>query len=236
MKRPPRLFFSFRSPFSWLLIERMGRVAPGAIEQIELVPYWEPDEATAAALARRGAAIHYAQMSKAKHLYILQDVKRLATDLGLAVAWPVDVDAWWEPSHLGWLAARRAGRERAFYDALVAARWQRGEDISRLETVAAAAEQAGCDGDAIVAAVDDPEIRAAGVQCLEQADQDDIFGVPYLIAGWRRFWGYDRLDAFLAAAGLADPGAGAGAPLAGIPDAILAGAGMYDNDTAGGCG
>jgi 2-hydroxychromene-2-carboxylate isomerase len=259
MKRAARLYFSFRSPFSWLLIARLRRSEPTALDSFELFPYWEPDERTAAELAELGAAIHYAPMSKAKHLYILQDVKRLASRSGLTVAWPVDVAPWWEPSHLGWLAARRLGAGAAFYDAVVAARWLRGENISERAVIAAAAREAGLSPETIVAAVDDPEIRAEGVRALNRAYQDDVFGVPYLMLGWRRYWGYDRLDMFLEDAGLA------GAGLAGlereardagdaeghrrresgleiVPELSVTALGIvpspyaYDNDTAGGCG
>jgi 2-hydroxychromene-2-carboxylate isomerase len=241
MSRRPRLYFSFRSPFSWLLVVRLRRAVPDAFERLQLVPYWEPDERTAGALAERGAAIHYAAMSKAKHLYILQDVKRLATGLGLDMRWPVDVEPWWEPSHLGWLAARHAGRAAEFYDEIIAARWERGEDISTLAVVREAARRAGLDGDAIASACDDPACREEGVRSLYRAYEEDVFGVPYLIAGWQRFWGADRLDAFLAATGLAGPAPAAvladrEPALSGAPARLLATPGMYDNDTAGGCG
>ena len=236
MKRP-RLYFSFRSPYSWLLIQRLRRDAPHAWAGLEKVPYWEPDEPMAEELARRGASIRYAPMSKAKHLYILQDVKRLSTGLGLTLRWPLDVTPWWEPSHLGWLVARREGAQDAYYDAIVAARWGLGHDISRSEVVAAAAEEAGLDGDRLLAGAVGEEIRAEGAGCLQRAYDDDVFGVPYLMLGWQRFWGYDRLDAFLdawePARGERDARPPAGS---GIPVAILESGHAFDTDTAGGCG
>jgi 2-hydroxychromene-2-carboxylate isomerase len=130
---------------------------------------------------------------------MLLDTKRLAQSAGLAMAWPIDVDPWWERPHLGWLAARAAGREWAFYDALTAARWGRGEDICTAGVVAAAAGEAGLDPDAVLAAADDPAVREEGVSCLHQAYLDDVFGIPYLKWGRHRFWGLDRVDAFLGA-------------------------------------
>jgi 2-hydroxychromene-2-carboxylate isomerase len=235
MKRRPRLFFSFRSPYSRFLVDRLLREVPDAHDRFDWVPFWEPDERTREGMERRGASLHYADMSKAKHLYILQDTKRIAARLGLPLAWPVDADPWWEPSHLGWLRARRLGRAAEFYGAIVAARWERGEDVSQPEVVRAAAAAIGLDGDAIAAAADDPEIRAEGVACLVDAYEDDIFGVPYLRLGWRRFWGYDRLDDFLAEYRATAP-APAADPLAGVPEVVRAGRQPYDTDTVGGCG
>jgi 2-hydroxychromene-2-carboxylate isomerase len=195
--RRPRLYFSFRSPYSWLTVQRLREVAPNLSEVMDCVPYWDPDEKTNAALAERGGEFHYVQMSRAKHLYMLMDTKRLAQQRGIAMAWPVDVDSWWELPHLAWLQARRLGREWPFYDAITEARWGRGDDICTPEVVRAAAEQAGMDPDLAVLAGDDPEIRAEAVGCLYQAYLDDVFGIPYLKFGPHRFWGLDRLDAFL---------------------------------------
>ena len=195
--RRPRLYFSFRSPYSWLTVQRLREVEPDLSEVMDCVPYWDPDEKTSAALAERGGEFHYVQMSRAKHLYMLMDTKRLAQQRGIAMAWPVDVDSWWELPHLAWLQARRVGREWQFYEAIVEARWGRGDDICTPEVVRAAAEQAGVDPDLAVLAGDDPEIRAEAVGCLYQAYLDDVFGIPYLKFGPHRFWGLDRVDAFL---------------------------------------
>ncbi|OLT19109.1 disulfide bond formation protein DsbA [Actinomadura sp. CNU-125] len=197
MRGRPRLYFSFRSPYSWLTVDRLRRTAPDAFEAMDLFPYWDPDERTGAALAGLGGEFHYVQMSRAKHLYMLLDTKRLAERQGMRMAWPVDVDPWWEPPHLAWLYARRQGRATRFYDAIVEARWGRGEDICLPETVRAAAERAGLDPDRAAAAPDDPDIREEAANCLYQAYLDDVFGIPYFKWGRHRFWGFDRLDAFL---------------------------------------
>jgi 2-hydroxychromene-2-carboxylate isomerase len=234
MRRPPRLYFSFRSPFSWLLVWRLRRCLPDMHERIDLIPFWEPDPRTERALLERQALMHYVDMSRAKHLYILQDTKRLAARLGLRIAWPVDVEPWWEPSHLGWLRARRLGRAVEFYDAVTVARWERGENISDPAVVARLAASVGLDGDAVADAPGDPDVRAEGVECLARAYDDDVFGVPYLRLGWQRFWGYDRLDDFLQA--YLEPTAPGREPLEGVPAELQRRVGAYDTDTAGGCG
>lgn len=235
----PRLFFAFRSPFSWLAIERLRRVLPDALESIELIPYWEPDARTDESLRQRGGTFHYIPMSKAKHLYILQDTRRLAAKHGMSMAWPVDVSPWWELPHLGWLKARRLGKATDFYDAVVRARWRHAQNICDPAVIRRAAEEAGLDGDAIVSAVDDDEIRAEGVECLLRAYVDDIFGIPYFRLGPHRFWGLDRLDDFLDVFRPATPSSPRPAPRSAtpaIPAELNALVGAYDRDTAGGCG
>ena len=195
--RRPRLYFSFRSPYSWLTLRRLRERVPGALTEIDFVPYWDPDERSGKALAERGGEFHYVQMSRAKHLYMLMDTKRIVEGHGLSMAWPVDIDSWWELPHLAWLQARRDGLAWPFYDAVVEARWGRGDDICTPEVIRAAARQAGMDPERAVAAPTDPAIREEADGCLYQAYLDDIFGIPYVKWGRQRFWGLDRLDAFL---------------------------------------
>jgi len=231
MRRGPRVHFSFRSPYSWMAIERLLRVLPDAHETIQFVPYWDPDPLTECALRESGGEFHYVQMSKAKHLYLLQDTKRLARRLGFTMRWPIDVDPWWEVPHLAFLKARQLGAEAPFYAAACAARWERGENICDPAVIAGVGDAIGLDGAALATATDDPGIRAEALDCLLLAYTDDIFGIPYFRVGRHRFWGIDRLDDFLAEllpeAADEPPGVAGEVPVA---------VGGYDTDTAGGCG
>lgn len=232
-RRGPRVFFALRSPYSWIALRRLAELVPDAAERVEYIPFWEPDAVTEAALRERGAEIIYTPMSKAKHLYLLSDTKRLAAKHGYPMAWPIDVDPWWELPNLAWLLARRQGAAMPFYLALTEARWERGEDICDPAVVAAAGESVGLDGRALVAAPDDPSLRAEGVDMLAAAYDDDIFGIPYFRVGRHRYWGLDRLDLAVEALGgtFREP-----VSLDGIPEAVLATVGAYDRDSAGGCG
>ncbi|MFE2446807.1 2-hydroxychromene-2-carboxylate isomerase [Streptomyces sp. NPDC021218] len=243
MKRPPRLYFNLRSPFSWMGLKRLEERFPQAPEVIEYYPYWDPDEKTRAALEDRDSGFHYTQMSKAKHLYILQDTKRLSTRYGYTMSWPVDIDPWWELPHLAWLKARHLGRERDFYAAVSAARWERGENICDIEVLHRVAEAAGFDGDEMVAAAHDPALRAEGVDALAAAYDDDVFGIPYFKVGRHRFWGLDRVDGFLdeLIPALRKAGVDVAEPVPEaiddqMPAALLERVGAYDSDSAGGCG
>ena len=234
-KRVPKLYFSLRSPFSWMALRRLEERVPNADELLEFVPFFDPDPQTAAALAERGGEFHYTNMSKAKHLYILNDTKRLAAKFGYAMRWPVDIDPWWELPHLGWLKAREMGLHREFYRAVTAARWERGENICDREVLGPVLTAAGLPAEPLLAAPDDPAMRAAGADALLSAHENDIFGIPYFKWGMQKFWGLDRLDDFLAAfePTIEPPAAD---PLAGVPEPALAAVGAFDHDTAGGCG
>ncbi len=266
MKRNPRVFFSFRSPFSWMALERMHRVISNAHELVEFIPYWEPDDRTKLALSSKSIVLPYTQMSKAKHLYILADTKRLATEMGLQLTWPIDGDnPWWEVPHLGWILASRLGNGPQFYRAVTEARWLRGENICSPDVIRRLADSEGLDGTKIAKATENLDIRADGVSCLAEAYDDDIFGVPYFRIGSHRFWGIDRVDRFIKQVQAISclpcepssrspsidntddpsvafsPATGDGSPNRTVSQEAShtdrrAIAGPYDYDTAGGCG
>ncbi|MGW1282197.1 DsbA family protein [Streptomyces sp. NPDC002586] len=200
MRKPPRLYFSLRSPFSWMAVRALEERFPQAQDVIEYIPFFEPDPPSMAALTARGGEFHYVAMSKAKHLYILNDTKRLAAKFGYPMKWPIDKgDEWWELPHLAWIKAKELGVHRKYYEAVMQARWGRGEDICNREQLLRICAEAGLDAPTLVAAPDDPAIREQGVQALMEVYEDDVFGVPYFKVGRHRFWGLDRLDDFQAA-------------------------------------
>ncbi|XKK41319.1 DsbA family protein [Nocardiopsis sp. ARC36] len=238
MRKPPRLYFAFRSPFSWMALRRLEELYPEAVDTVEYRPFWEPDADLLARLRAGGGEFLYTPMSKAKHLYILYDTKRLAASFGYTMSWPVDVDPWWEVPHLAWLYARREGKEREFYRAVAEARWERGENVCDPALVKDLAASVGLDGETAASAAHDPDLREEGLKALHDLYQDDVFGVPYFRVGRHRFWGLDRLDAVTDALGLerearaADPPSLARVP---VPDLSPPPTDL-DTDTAGGCG
>jgi 2-hydroxychromene-2-carboxylate isomerase len=191
-------YFSFRSPYSWMASRLLEDRLPEAPELMEYVPFFVPDRITLDMMAERGVEVHYTDMSKAKHLYILQDAKRLCARFGFTMAWPIDVDPWWVLPHHAWMAAQRIGKGRELFWALSQARWERGEDICLPDVVRKAGESVGIDGDLLVSAPDDPDLRRQGVDALERAYMDDVFGIPFFKIGVHKFWGIDRLDDYLA--------------------------------------
>ncbi|MFI6849631.1 DsbA family protein [Kitasatospora sp. NBC_00085] len=195
---PARWYFSLRSPYSWLAFRELTENAPDVAERIQWRPYWEPGGATSRLLAGTDVRLPYVPMSKEKHLYILQDVKRLAVERGLTVAWPVDTAPDWDIAHLGWLVAEDAGLGREYIGNVYRARFELGLDISERSVIAEAGAETGLDPDVVGSAADDPAILARGVEALRALGRDGVFGVPFFIHGSDKFWGSDRLAGFVA--------------------------------------
>ncbi|MFD7901706.1 2-hydroxychromene-2-carboxylate isomerase [Kitasatospora sp. NPDC059722] len=196
-RRAPRWYFSFRSPYSWMAYRDLVDHHPQEAERIEWLPFWEPDPSAQDELEQSNIRLPYVPMSKEKHLYILQDVRRLARARDLEMVWPVDPAPRWEVSHLAYLAAERLGVGREFIAETYRTRWERGEDISRPDTMRKIAETIGADPEALARAHEDPEIRELGMAALGSLHRDGVFGVPFFICGFDKYWGVDRLPDFL---------------------------------------
>ncbi|MGW7261014.1 DsbA family protein [Streptomyces sp. NPDC054834] len=171
-------------------------------DAVDWLPFWEPDEPTAQDLTERGIRLPYVPMSREKHLYIFQDVRRLARERDLDLVWPQDSDPRWEVSHLAYLVADRLGHGRPCIDVVYRARWERGRDISDPAVMAAVAAGLGLglglDPGPVAGAAADPAVRAEGLASIELLHRDGVFGVPYFIDGFDKYWGVDRLAAFVA--------------------------------------
>ncbi|MCX4446062.1 2-hydroxychromene-2-carboxylate isomerase [Streptomyces sp. NPDC087866] len=197
-RRGPRWYFSFRSPYSWMAYRDLLGQYPDVAERIEWLPFWEPDEPALDHLERNNITLPYVPMSKEKHLYILQDVRRLSRARGLDMVWPVDTEPRWHVSHLAYLAAQELGAGREFIAEVYRARWERGEDISDPDTIRRVGKDLGLDPELLAGAHENDEVRARGHAALDSLHRDGVFGVPYFISGYEKFWGVDRLPDFVA--------------------------------------
>ncbi|HET6859681.1 MAG TPA: DsbA family protein [Streptomyces sp.] len=233
-KKVPRFYFSLRSPYSWLAYRELLDQYPDVAAAVEWRPFFEPDQESERMLAERGGSFPYAAMSRAKHLYVLQDVGRIAKERGVDLTWPVDKDPVWEIPHLAYLVALREGRGPQYIAAAYRTRWEEGRNICDRSVIAGIGAELGLDPAQFAGASDDPGLRDEGVRLLLDIDRDGVFGVPFFVHGFSRFWGLDRLPGFAAhlrermapAPGLPEPVAGA----------VGSGARATDDGHAGGCG
>jgi 2-hydroxychromene-2-carboxylate isomerase len=100
----------------------------------------------------------------------------------------------------GLIAARRMGVGEAYFEAVQAAMWETGEKMDDPEVVARVLAAAGLDAPALLAATQDPEVKAELVANTEAAVARGVFGAPTFFVGDEMFFGKDRLDQVEAAA------------------------------------
>lgn len=237
MKRKKiRFFFCFRSPYSWIgarwLEERLDPDALG----IEYIPFWEPDKRSGDLLNAKGGEFFYTPMSRAKHLYILQDIKRITAKLGYSLKWPIDKEKlWWDLPHLGYLAARREGKGYPFFWEIHRARWGEGKNICSREVIREIASKVGLDPEGIENAPDDEAIRSQGAEELYKCYEEGVFGIPFFVHGYEKFWGIDRFEDFVASLKRQEEISTCGKKEGIRVDEELTHT-VYDTDHAGGCG
>lgn len=93
----------------------------------------------------------------------------------------------------GLVAARRLGVEQAYLDAVMAGMWERGLKMDDPQVVAAALTEAGLEAEAILAATQEPEVKAELLANTERAAARGAFGIPTFFVGDEMFFGKERL-------------------------------------------
>jgi 2-hydroxychromene-2-carboxylate isomerase len=93
----------------------------------------------------------------------------------------------------GCVAAQHAGVFEPYIEAIMAAMWEDALDVADLAIVTDVLDQAGLDGAALIAAADDPEVKAELVSNTQAAVARGAFGIPTFFVGEEMFWGKERL-------------------------------------------
>jgi 2-hydroxychromene-2-carboxylate isomerase len=180
---------------------RLESLGLGVDGPLEYVPFFEPDEKWTASLDALGERFPYRPMSRERHLYILQDIKRLVAPAGIRVMWPVDRSPDWSIPHLTFLACRSVGLGKAFFWEVHSARWLRAESIWDWASVERLLRKITDDVDEVLELAQSDAVRAQALEALLQCCRSNVFGVPFFCIGRQQFWGQDRVDAFLGALG-----------------------------------
>ncbi len=231
--RPSRWYVSVRSPYSWLALRDADGYGSQLLADSEMRVFFEPTGDLAGNVTEKSAVFHYTPMSRAKHLYILRDVARLARQRELTVTWPVDENPAWEVSAVALaqvLAESQADGKRLAL-ALANARWLEGRNVHEESTVAECLTSLGLDGGLASLHRTDKGLEL-GRSMLKQLDRDGVFGVPYLVVGREPYWGLERLSpAEEAHASTTTP-----RPAVSLPPTAAGGASRPLDDQPGGCG
>jgi 2-hydroxychromene-2-carboxylate isomerase len=93
----------------------------------------------------------------------------------------------------GLIAAQRGGGADPYVAAVQAAMWEYGEKMDDPEVVRRVLDAAGLDGEALIAATSDPEVKAQLIANTEAAVARGVFGIPTFFVGEEMFFGKDRL-------------------------------------------
>ena len=199
MKPKLRFYFSFRSPYAWLALRALDEKGAGMDSNLAYLPYFAPEGACLAYLNELGGKFLYQPMCEEKHLYIMQDAKRIMEKQGVTPKLPSDQDPDWSIPHLVFLATQDLQIGQEFTLDAMEARWLEGIDIWSWDSVRSllARRLSAPDVEKIINLAQSERILREAAAHLHQAYKDEVFGVPFMRVGRNKFWGQDRIDAFL---------------------------------------
>ncbi len=93
-----------------------------------------------------------------------------------------------------WLLDQDPGLAKRFAQAIYAAHWGEGRDMSDIEAVAATGATLGVRPQALMAASADEAVKARLRELVDASLARGVFGSPTFIVDGEMFWGADRLD------------------------------------------
>lgn len=176
------LWFSFRSPYSWIALPRMRRLAGHYGAQLRL-RYILP-------MVMRGLPV-----PRAKRRYIMFDVKREAERVGLPFGTVVDPVGRGVERALAVLEhAIAAGRGIEFAESGLRAAFADGIDLSSDRGLERAAARAGLSDEQVRSALADEGWRVVAEDNRRALFDAGLWGAPtFRVDGGSAYWGQDRL-------------------------------------------
>jgi 2-hydroxychromene-2-carboxylate isomerase len=177
-------YYDLGSPYAWLAAERVDAVLPSP-------PRWVP--VLLGGLFRATGRSSWAETERRAEG--IAEIERRARERGLpAPIWP---DPWPNDGLAVMRAAVHAGAEGAGREFAMAAfrlHFTEGVALSDPAAIATAAERAGLEPSAVLAATADPAVKARLRENTDAALARGVFGVPALVRGGAVLWGDDRLE------------------------------------------
>lgn len=177
------MLFDYASPYSFLASESLATQLPGVAVTLRPV-YLRGFDAFKVGIPYTGA----------KLAWLIQDLRRCAEDLDLALRIPAAFPINGLHALRGAIAAQRLGCFDAYHPAMFRAVWREARDVSSRAAVAALAAELGLPE--IGALLDEPSIKDELRRNTEAAIQRGAFGVPTCFvasAPNEVFWGHDRM-------------------------------------------
>jgi len=178
---PPLEFFhTFRSPYSYLALQRAGNIADAFGLDLVIRPILP--------LVMRGLP-----MPKAKMYYIIQDANREADRHGIRFGKTADpLGSGVERCMAAFEYAKEQGREREFVLAAGIAIFGAAIDVASDEGMRKVTEKAGLFWPDVVAAMKKDDWKAMAEENLESMTESGVWGVPVFRVGELVLWGQDR--------------------------------------------
>jgi 2-hydroxychromene-2-carboxylate isomerase len=180
-----KFYFAYTSPFTYLAwapardLERTHRV------KLRFIPYGVNIRKTYGDLDNPAV-----ERRKVRYLYL--DARRIAKERGLIIYPPKKIFSCRLAFYGGQFAAKN-DRFIQYSDRLFERFWKHELDVEKSDAIDGVLTEVGLDASEFHRYFDG-EARADLDRCFEEADCDQVFGVPTFIVDGEPFWGEDRID------------------------------------------
>lgn len=189
MPAPIDFYFEFASPYGYFASLRIDTIAAAYEREVT----WRPIMLGAALKLTGGGPNMQLPL---KGPYLLHDAPRFARLLDVPFTLPPVMPmsslaasrAYW------WLFDQDQDLAKGLAEAVYHAHWGEGRDMSTPEQVAEVAETLGLGRQDLLAAVQDPAIKARLREETDRSLERGVFGSPFIFVDDEPFWGADRLD------------------------------------------
>ena len=185
-----RVYFAFRSPYSRLALHKLAEAG----RDVDLVVFTGPPD---------GTPFTDPVQNKPKLAYYREDVVRMTKRAGLPFNPPKPFEVDYTAADRAFVAANAAGKGMAFAISVSDARWGEGRNISDLTLLQDCMAAVGLDP--VLAETAQTNDAVAETFAAQRAlhEQDQVFGVPFMVAESGKYWGHDRIDIMLEDLGVA---------------------------------
>jgi len=189
MSAPIDFYFDFSSPYAYLASRMIGPVAAKHGREVN----WQSFMLGA---AFKGEKTMPLTMYPKKGAYSRLDFDRTARKHGIPFNMPDEFPK--VTLHASraffWLSQQDAAAAQKFGEAVFAAYFVDGRDISDASVILDIAEEAGLNREEVEAAIQDPANKDAYKASVEEiVEGKQIFGAPFFIVDGEPFWGADRV-------------------------------------------
>ena len=189
MDKTIEFFFDFGSPTSYLAYTQLPKIAADAAATLA----WRP-MLLGGVFKATGNASPVSVPAKGK--WMLSDLKLWARHYGVPLKFnphfPINTLTLMRGA-VGFQMRQPQEFER-YVDVVYRALWESQLNLGDPAVLAVTLHEAGFDGEAFMALVSDPEVKAKLVGNTEEAVTRGVFGAPTCFVGEQMFFGQDRLE------------------------------------------
>ena len=188
MPAPIDFYFEFASPYGYFASLQIDPIAAAYDREVT----WRPIMlGTALKLTGVGPIM----LAPLKGPYLLHDVPRFARLLDVPFTLPEvrPLNSLAVSRAFWWLHGQDPDMAKGFAQAAYHAYWGEGRDLSQAAQVADLGETLGLPRDDLLAAVQDPAIKARLKEETDRSIERGVFGSPFIFVDDEPFWGADRL-------------------------------------------